>query len=305
MVVTYLVRSVGLVHVFHSLPTTSVVFVKSLFRDLLKQFLGEGSEDTPCKVKRFENSTSFVWSLRNELSFESLQETEVKVIFHGKGFFSNNSLHSHDILTHSIRSIKLVRNGTVIVSGHTFSDGGLHQTRQRRKNVDRRENTLGVQLTIQVNLSFRNVSGKIGNRVGNIIVRHGKNRKLCNGTISSNNTSGTFVDGGKIGVHITGVTTTSRNFFTSSRDLTKGISVRRHIGKDGKDVQVTFVCKVFGSSESQTRGNNTFNGRIVGQVEEQRCTLHSTTLFEIGTEETGGFHVNSHSSEDDTEVLFV
>mmetsp|Transcript_2828 Transcript_2828/g.6092 ORF Transcript_2828/g.6092 Transcript_2828/m.6092 type:complete len:274 (+) Transcript_2828:2106-2927(+) len=227
------------------------------------------------------------------------------MIFHRKGFFSNNGLHGHYILTHSIRGVKLVRNGTVVVSGHSFSDSGLHQTRQGGKNVDRRENSLGVQLTIQINLSFSNVSRKIRNRVSNIIVRHSKNRKLRNGTIASNNTSSTFVNGGQIGIHITRVTTASGNFFTSSRNLTKGISVRRHIGKDSEDVQVTFVGKVLRCGESQTRGNNTFNGRIVGQVQEQRSTLHSTTFFEIGTEETSGFHIHTHGTKDNTEILFV
>mmetsp|Transcript_21533 Transcript_21533/g.37858 ORF Transcript_21533/g.37858 Transcript_21533/m.37858 type:complete len:281 (-) Transcript_21533:311-1153(-) len=162
-----------------------------------------------------------------------------------------------------------------------------------------------MQLTIKINLSFRNVSSKIRNRVSNIIVRHRKDRKLGDGTVTSDHTSGTFINGGKIGVHVTWVTTTSRNFLTGSRNLTKGIGVRRHVSKNDKHVQITFVRKELGSSESQTGSNDTFNGRIVGQVKEQSCTLHSTTFFEIGAKETGGFHVHTHSTEDNGKVLFV
>jgi hypothetical protein len=64
----------------------------------------------------------------------------------------------HDILTHSIGSIKLVRNSTMIVWCLTFSNGTLHQTGQGWKHVDRWEDTLGAQMTVQINLSFRNVT---------------------------------------------------------------------------------------------------------------------------------------------------
>merc|ERR1712238_484941 len=80
--------------------------------------------------------------------------------------------------------------------------------------------------------------------MSNVIIWHRWDWKLSDGTIAAYHTSCTFVDGGKIGVHITRVSTTSRDFFTSSRNLTKRISIRRHVGKNDKDVQITFISKV-------------------------------------------------------------
>mmetsp|Transcript_3540 Transcript_3540/g.4824 ORF Transcript_3540/g.4824 Transcript_3540/m.4824 type:complete len:212 (+) Transcript_3540:1589-2224(+) len=70
-------------------------------------------------------------------------------------------------------------------------------------------------------------------------------------------------------------------------------------------MQITFICKIFRSSESQTRCDDTLDGWIICQVQEKGCTLHCSTFLKIRTEVTGCFHVNSHSSENDCKVLFV
>mmetsp|Transcript_19577 Transcript_19577/g.35526 ORF Transcript_19577/g.35526 Transcript_19577/m.35526 type:complete len:303 (+) Transcript_19577:852-1760(+) len=139
----------------------------------------------------------------------------------------------------------------------------------------------------------------------NIVVRHRKNRKLGNGTVSAHHTSGTLINGRQIGVHITGVTTTSRDLLTSSRHLTKGVSVRTHISKNDQHVQITLVCQVLSSGKRETWCNNTFNGRIIGQVKKEGSTLHGTTFLEIGTEETSSFHVHSHGTEHNGEILLM
>lgn len=45
--------------------------------------------------------------------------------------------------------------------------------------------------------------------------------------------------------------------------------------------------------------------RIIGQVQEESDTFHGAVLFEILLEEAGGFHVDTHSTENDGEVVFV
>ena len=49
-----------------------------------------------------------------------------------------------------------------------FTDRALHQTRQRRQDVDRRIYLTIVQLPVHKDLSFCDVSGKIGNGVSDI-----------------------------------------------------------------------------------------------------------------------------------------
>jgi hypothetical protein len=155
------------------------------------------------------------------------------------------------------------------------------------------------------------------------IVRHGENRNLGNGTIAALDTTGTLVHGGQISVHVTRVTTTTRNLFTGSGDLTKSVTVGRQIGKNDEDVLLELVGVVLGGCKSKTRGDNTFDAaiavsgyfqmrscfdnlrRVVCQVGEHGDTLHRSVLLEVLGEETGSFQVHTHGTENDGEVVIV
>src|SRR5271155_2291795 len=65
------------------------------------------------------------------------------------------------------------------------------------------------------------------------------------------------------------------------------------------------VCVVFCSRERQARGNDSLNGGIVGQIEEKCDSFHRSVLFEITCEKPSGFHVDTHSSEDNAKVFFM
>lgn len=91
------------------------------------------------------------------------------------------------------------------------------------------------------------------------IVRHSQNGNLSDGTVTALDSSGTFVHGGQVSIHITGVTTTTRNFFSCSGDLSKSITVGGKIGHDNQDVLLQLVCVVLGSGQGETGGDDTFN----------------------------------------------
>ena len=95
----------------------------------------------------------------------------------------------------------------------TLTDSRFHETRKRWKHINRRVDTLVVQLPINENLAFGDVACKIWDRVCNVwnsslmmvrelrasdftIVGHGENRNLSNGAITALDTSGTLVDRG-------------------------------------------------------------------------------------------------------------
>jgi hypothetical protein len=44
---------------------------------------------------------------------------------------------------------------------------------------------------------------------------------------------------------------------------------------------------------------------IIGQVKEESDTFHAAVLFKVTSEEPTSFHINTHSGEDDGEILFV
>jgi len=91
------------------------------------------------------------------------------------------------------------------------------------------------------------------------IVRHGQDRNLCDGAITALNTTSTFVHGSQVSIHVTGVTTTTRNFFSCSGDFTKGVTVGGKVSHDGQDVLLQLVGVVFGGGQGETRSNDTLN----------------------------------------------
>lgn len=59
--------------------------------------------------------------------------------------------------------------------------------------------------------------------------------------------------------HVSWITTTTWDFFSSSRDLTKSVCVRGHICQDDQDVLLQLISVVFSSGQSKTRSNDTFD----------------------------------------------
>ena len=169
----------------------------------------------------------------------------------------------------------------MVGSSHVLTDGGLHQTRQRRQHVDRRVDQPVVQLAIDVDLALGNVARQVGNRVSNIVVGHGQNGNLSDRATASAHTTGALVDRRQIGVHVAGVTAatghSSRAADTyaaaklesgmlqkDAAHLTQGIGVRRHVCEDDQHVLLALVGKVLGGGERQTRGDDALNGGVVG-----------------------------------------
>merc|ERR1719483_1884675 len=160
-------------------------------------------------------------------------------------------------------------------------------------------------LSVDVDLSFGDITGKIWDWMGNIIIRHGKDWNLGDGTSLANDTSSSLVQGREISIHITRVTTTSRNFFSGSWDLTKSIGVRTNISQNDQNMHSLFVSKIFCSGQSKTRSDNTLNSWVIGQVQEQNSLFHRTVFREISCEETSGFSVDTHSTENNSKRLAV
>lgn len=197
----------------------------------------------------------------------------------------------------------------MIFSGKFFAgvvidtNSGLHETRQGGEHVDWWVDLSVVDGAINEDLAFSDVAGEIGDGMGDIIVGHGQDGDLGDGTVAASDTTSALVDGREICVHVTGVTTTSGYFFTGGRDFSEGVSVSGHVGQNGKDVHLLSVGEVLGSGESKSGGDNTFNGGVVSQVHEQDDTVHRAVDLKISLEETRSFLVDSHSGEDDSEVF--
>lgn len=81
--------------------------------------------------------------------------------------------------------VQLVRDVAVVFARVTLANGGLHETRQRWQNVDRWVDTLVMQLTVDKDLPFGDVTRQIRDGVGDVWrnVSAGKGDRFSSRTI--------------------------------------------------------------------------------------------------------------------------
>lgn len=91
------------------------------------------------------------------------------------------------------------------------------------------------------------------------IVGHSKNGNLGDGSVTSLHTTGSFVHCSQVSIHVTRITTTTGNFFSSSRHLTQSITVRGQVRHDDQNVLLQLVRVVLGSRQCQTGSDNPFD----------------------------------------------
>ena len=113
----------------------------------------------------------------------------------------------------------------MIDSGHTFADSRLHQSGEGRKHVDWRVDLSVVKVSVDEDLSFGDITGQIWDRMGDIIVRHSQNRQLGDGSVLACHSTGSLVDGGQIGVHVTWIRSSTWHFLSCGRDFSQCIGV--------------------------------------------------------------------------------
>ena len=98
-----------------------------------------------------------------------------------------------------------------------------------------------------------------GEICGITIVRHSQDRNLSDGAISAFHTSCPLIDSGQICVHVTRITTSTRDFLTGRRDLTKGITIGRKIRQDDQDVFLELIGVVFRGGQCKAGCDDTLN----------------------------------------------
>lgn len=96
--------------------------------------------------------------------------------------------------------------------GSVLFDGFLHETGKGGEDVDGRVDLLVVELSVNEDLSLCDVSGKVGDGVGDVVVLrssdgygHGEDGDLGDGSVFAVDSACSFVDCGEIGIEITGV----------------------------------------------------------------------------------------------------
>lgn len=294
----------GLVSLLGEVLVGSLVeHVSVLWIDFVEGFGPEEGEKLPSLVEGGEDGSVFVVTLLDELSFESVVELEVELVIWGQSFLTDDGLHGLSILTHGVERVHLVADGWVILSGHALTNSVLHQTGERWQDVDWWIDVSLVHLSIDVDLTLSDIACEIWDWMGDIIVWHGKNGDLSDGTILTVDSTGSLVDGGKIGVHVTWITSSTWDFFSGSGDFSQSVGIGCHIGQNGQNVHVFLVGKMLSGGKSKSWSNDTLDGWIVSVVHEKDDTVHGAVHLEISLEESSGLKVDTHCCENNSEVL--
>jgi len=68
-------------------------------------------------------------------------------------------------------------------------------------------------------------------------------------------------------------------------------------------VHLLLVSEVLCGGEGETGSNNTLNASVISKVQEKDDTIHGAVNLEVGLEETSSLLIDTHSGEDNGEVL--
>ena len=191
----------------------------------------------------------------------------------------------------------------MIDSGHALADGTLHQTGQGGEDVDWGVDASLVHVSIDVYLTLGDIAGEIWDWMSDIVVGHCKNRNLGDGTNLVGDSTSSLVDGGKIGIHVTWISSSSWYFFSGGRNLSQSVGVGGHIGQNGKHMHFLLVGKMLGGGQGKSWGDDTLDGGVVGVVHEKNNSIHGSINLEISLEESSSLKIDTHSSKNNTEVL--
>ena len=142
----------------------------------------------------------------------------------------------------------------MIVTRIACSDAILHQTRQRRQHAHRWVNAACVKITIQHDLTLCDIARQIGDRVGDIVVRHGEDRNLRDRAALSLDNARALIERRKVRIQIAGETLSAGNLTFGGAKFTQRLSVGGHIREDDKDVHAEIKGQIFRSSQRAARG---------------------------------------------------
>mmetsp|Transcript_29901 Transcript_29901/g.56072 ORF Transcript_29901/g.56072 Transcript_29901/m.56072 type:complete len:340 (-) Transcript_29901:549-1568(-) len=280
-----------------------VVLVLQLLWDLLQKLLREDSQQRPGDVKRREDVAVLVWALGQKLKLKLVSELEILVLILAQGLFAHHCLHCPCVLADGVVGIQLIGHIWMIIPRHALSDARLHQSAEGRQHVDGWIDLPVVQGSVHKDLSLGDVASQVRDWVCDVIIGHGQDGELRDGTVSALDSACPLVDRGQIRVHVTRISSSSWHLFSSGRHLSQGICVGAHVGEDHENVLLARVREVLGRGQSQTRRDDAFDGRVICQVHEENNVLHGTVLLEVVPEETCRLHVHAHGTKDDAKVL--
>lgn len=104
-----------------------IEFINDFIAHTLQQTLREHAQNSPRNIETFLNRTVLELTLLQKLPLELIQKVEINLIIGRKSIFSDNLLNILNFLRQCIAIIQLITNVLVVLAGHSFTNGRLHQ----------------------------------------------------------------------------------------------------------------------------------------------------------------------------------
>ena len=208
-------------------------------------------------------------ALVDEGALEAVGEAQVFFVVVGQCVLSGDGDEAAQVHASGVTGEELIGDFFVVGAGFAFADAVVHQAREARLNVDRWVQSGAGEVAGHEDLAFGDVTGQVGDRVGDVIAWHRKNRNLRDRAFFAFDHSGAFVEGCKVGVHVAWVSASAWDFFSSATDFAQRLAVVGQVGQDHENVVALFERQVFGCGQRHAWGQQAFDGRIVGFVQEQ------------------------------------
>ena len=161
------------------------------------------------------------------------------------------------------------------------------------------------QITIQYNLTFGNITCQVRYRMGNIIIRHCQNRNLRNRSLSTFDNTCSFIQACKVGIQISRISFTGWNFSIGRREFTYRFTIGSHIRENDKNIHATLICQIFCRSQCSSWCQNSFNNRIIGQVDIHDNIIHDTCFFKRSSKQIRDVILDTHGTKYNTEIICI
>src|SRR6267143_1999227 len=126
--------------------------------------------------------------------------------------------------------------------------------------------------------------GEGGDGMGDVISWHGENRHLCDRALATVKSSCSFVYRAQVCVHVAWISSASRDLFSGCRNLSESFRIVRHVGENDEDVGSEFDCEILSGGQCESRGQDSFDGGIVGEVDEHGHVVESALFLEVVSE---------------------
>src|SRR2546425_8675950 len=137
--------------------------------------------------------------------------------------------------------------------------------------------------------------------MSDVISRHGENRHLGDRAFATMKSPGAFVNRTQVCVHVSWISPASRNFLSGCRNLSESFRIVRHVGEYDEDVGSEFDREILGGCQCESWGEDSFDGWIVGEVDEHGYVVEGALFLEVVPEESGLIGVDAHGGGNGSE----